>query len=321
MLSAKDVGGLMGMMPAFATDNASDFKAQNTVDVGRLHQGVDRAVRDGFNVISTTGSFGECHTLTMDEFRVLANETVAAVKKRIPLFIGATSVNTREAIEKLKIVEASGADGTLIGVPYYFPSSLENAVNFYKEIGETFPKLNILIYHNPALHHVRLPVDCFTEIMKNPAVVGMKDSHREPLEMARLCKLTKGRMSMMVNQGQYFSYADMGAAGFWSIDAWMGPWPQLALRDAIARGDRALAQEITDDFVAPSTGAKPNLSWRETASKIAVRLSGYVDPGPLRPPFVVVPENVIEAQKKKVERWQKLCAKYKPLVAGAQAAE
>ena len=113
----------------------------------------------------------------------------------------------------------------------------------------------------------------------------------------------------------------MGAAGFWSIDAWMGPWPQLALRDAIARGDRALAQEITDDFVAPSTGAKPNLSWRETASKIAVRLSGYVDPGPLRPPFVVVPENVIEAQKKKVERWQKLCAKYKPLVAGAQAAE
>ena len=29
-----------------------------------------------------------------------------------------------------------------------------------------------------------------------------------------------------------------------------------------------------------------NLSWRETAAKIAIRLAGYVDPGPLRPPFL-----------------------------------
>jgi dihydrodipicolinate synthase/N-acetylneuraminate lyase len=168
---------------------------------------------------------------------------------------------------------------------------------------------------------VRLPVDAFREIMKNPAVVGMKDSHREPLEMARLCKLTAGKMSLMVNQGQYFSYADMGAAGFWSIDAWMGPWPLLALRDAVARGDRAAATDITADFAPPSTGAEPNLQWRETASKIAVRMAGYVDPGPLRPPFVKVPENVIEAQKKKVERWQALCAKYRPGALDAQAAE
>jgi hydratase-aldolase len=319
MLTAKDIGGLMGMMPAFATDNAGDFRASDTVDVDRLHKGVDRAIRDGINVISTTGSFGECHTLTMDEFRVLANETVAAVKKRVPLFIGTTSPNTRETIEKMRIVEAAGADGVLAGVPYYFPSSLDNAINFYREIGETFPKLNIMIYHNPALHHVRLPIAAFSEITRNPAVVAMKDSHREPLEMARLCKLTAGKMSLMVNQGQYFSYADFGAAGFWSIDAWMGPWPLLALRDAVARGDRKAAVEITADFAAPSTGAPPNLQWRETASKIAVRMVGYVDPGPLRPPFVHVPDSVVEAQRKKVERWQALCAKYRPTVAQAAA--
>ena len=321
MLSARDVGGLMGMMPAFATDNAGDYTARDTVDVGRLHAGVDRAVRDGFNVISTTGSFGECHTLTMDEFRVLAHETAAAVKKRVPLFIGTTSPNTREAVEKMRIVAETEADGVLVGVPYYFPSSLDNAINFYREIGEAFPKLNIMIYHNPALHHVRLPVDAFREITRNPAVIAMKDSHREPLEMARLCKLTEGRMSIMVNQAQYFIYADLGAAGFWSIDAWMGPWPQLALRDAIARDDRAAALAITSDFAPPSGGAAPNLQWRETASKIAVRMAGYVDPGPLRPPFVKVPESVIEAQKKKVERWQALCAKYQPKSPGAQAAE
>ena len=32
-------------------------------------------------------------------------------------------------------------------------------MRFFREIAELFPKLNILIYHNPALHHVTLPVE------------------------------------------------------------------------------------------------------------------------------------------------------------------
>ena len=97
-------------------------------------------------------------------------------------------------------------------------------------------------------------------------------------------------------QGQYATYAELGAAGFWSIDAWMGPWPHLALRDAVKRGDLEAAKAITLDIVPP--GQPPaNLSWRETASKIAIRMSGYVDPGPLRPPFVEIPAEVTRAHE------------------------
>jgi dihydrodipicolinate synthase/N-acetylneuraminate lyase len=163
MLTANEVGGLMAMMPAFATDNAGDIHATSTVDVARLHHGLDRMIRDGANVIATSGSFGECHTLLPDEFRTLAHETVAVAKKRVPLFIGVTSVNSREAVQKIKMIDGSGADGILVGVPYYFPSSLGNAIRFYKDIGEIFPKLNIMIYHNPALHHVTLPIEAFKE--------------------------------------------------------------------------------------------------------------------------------------------------------------
>ncbi len=236
MLSASDLGGLMAMMPAFATDDAADIHAAATIDVGRLHHGLDRMISDGADVIATTGSFGECHTLMPDEFRTLAHETAAAVKKRVPLFIGVTSVNSREVVQKIKLVDGSGADGILLGVPYYFPSSVENAVRLYGDIGEMFPKLNIMIYHNPALHHVTLPVEAFTQIAKNPAVVAMKDSHRTPQEFVELQKIIAGRMSVFVHQGQYATFAEFGAAGFWSIDAWMGPWPQLALRDAVRRG-------------------------------------------------------------------------------------
>ncbi len=314
MISSKDLGGLMAMMPAFATDNASDINARNTVDVARLRYGLDRMICDGANVISTTGSFGECHTLLPDEFRTLAHESVAVVKKRVPLFIGTTSVNSREAAEKIKIVDGSGADGVLVGVPYYFPSSVENAVRFYKDIGAMFPKLGIMVYHNPALHHVSLPVEAFREIAKIPNVVAMKDSHRSPAEFTELQNIVRGKISVFCAQGQYATYAGLGAAGFWSIDAWMGPWPQLALRDAVARGDLASAKAITTDIVPPGT-PPASLSWRETASKIAIRMAGYVDPGPLRPPFVEIPTEVTERMKQRVERWKTMCVKYRMPVA------
>jgi dihydrodipicolinate synthase/N-acetylneuraminate lyase len=311
MLSASDIGGLMAMMPAFATDSAASLRATDTVSVERLRAGLDRMVSDGANVIATTGSFGECHTLLPDEFRTLANESVEVVRKRVPLFIGVTSANARETVEKMRVVEKTAADGVLLGVPYYFPSTVENAVRFFREIAEMFPTLNILIYHNPALHHVTLPVECFEALVKIPQVVGMKDSHRDTTTFIKLQEIIRGKISVMCNQLQYVPYAELGAAGFWSIDAWMGPWPLLALRDAVARGDIEAAKGVILDLAPPVT-RKPNLSWRETAAKLAIGMAGYVNPGPLRAPFLDIPEEVLDAQRKRVARWKQLCAKYAP---------
>src|SRR6266850_6415746 len=192
MLSGSDIGGMMAMMPAFATDQAAELRATDTVSVERLRSGLDRMVRDGANVIATTGSFGECHTLLPAEFATLARETADVVRRRVPLFIGVTSVNARETVEKMKLVAETAADGVLLGVPYYFPSTVDNALRFFREIAEMFPKLNILIYHNPALHHVTLPVEAFELLVKIPQVVGMKDSHRETITAMKLDEIIRG---------------------------------------------------------------------------------------------------------------------------------
>jgi 4-(2-carboxyphenyl)-2-oxobut-3-enoate aldolase len=309
MLTAKDVGGLMAMMPAFATDEANTITARNTVDVGRLHAGLDRMVRDGANVISTTGSFGECHTLLPDEFEVLANEAAAVVNQRTALFVGITSDNAREAYERMKIVSQTKANGVLVGIPYYFPSTAGNAVRFLRDLSEAFPKLNIMLYHNPTLHNITLRLEMFDELIKIPQIVGMKDSHRDTLTMLQLLDKVKGKISVMVNQFQSIPFVEMGAAGFWSIDAWMGPWPLLALRDALKAGDFARAKSIILDL-APAGTRKTDLSWRETASKIAIRYAGYVNPGPLRAPFLEIPPEVDAAAKKKAERWNQISLRY-----------
>jgi dihydrodipicolinate synthase/N-acetylneuraminate lyase len=193
MLTASDIGGMMAMMPAFATDGATDIRATDTVSVERLRSGLDRMVSDGADVIATTGSFGECHTLLPEEFRTLAHESVAVVRRRVPLFVGVTSVNARETVAKMRVVADTAADGVLLGVPYYFPSTVENAVRFFRDIAELFPKLNILVYHNPALHHVTLPVEAFEALVNIPQIVGMKDSHRDTMTFIKLQQGDRGQ--------------------------------------------------------------------------------------------------------------------------------
>lgn len=316
MITSSDLGGLMAMMPCFATDDAADYRATNTISLERLEKGLNRMISDGANVVAVAGSFGEFHTLLPEELETLAHASADIAANRVPLFLGTTALNTREAYRKLEMVAKTKAVGVLMGVPFYFPSSLPNAIRFYRDLGEAFPKLGIMIYHNPPLHNVKLTVETLAEIAKIPNVVAMKDSHREPIEFMRLNEKIKGKISVFVNQTQYTSYQPLGAAGFWSIDAWMGPWPQLALRDAVKRGDTALAKAISLE-IGPQSSNPPNLSWRETASKLAVKYAGYVDPGPLRPPFVEIPKEVEEVMRKKAERWKTICQKYRP----AQAAE
>jgi 4-(2-carboxyphenyl)-2-oxobut-3-enoate aldolase len=313
MVTAKDVGGVMAMMPSFSTQDAGDLRSKNTVDVDNLKAGVDRMINDGIDVITTTGSFGECYNLHWDEYKTLAAAAVDAVKKRVPLFIGATSPNAREVVERLKFVQDIGGDGTLLGVPYYDAQSADYMADFYSQIAEMFPKLGILIYHNPVNHKVKIPVSVFPKLVQYPNIVGMKDSHRDTREFVRLIEIIRGKISVMTNQAQMFPYYKMGAAGCWSIDAWMGPWPVLHLRNLVrAERDREALQVIAE-IMSAAGGERPGGNEGATA-KLPIEFAGYVKPGPARTPIVKFSEPTIERAKKKAEGWKTLCDKYRPLV-------
>jgi 4-(2-carboxyphenyl)-2-oxobut-3-enoate aldolase len=313
MVTAKDVQGVMAMMPSFSTKDAGDLNATSTVDVDSLQAGVDRMIKDGIDVITTTGSFGECYNLFWDEYKAIATATVEAAKKRVPVFIGSTSPNPREVVQRLKFVQDIGGDGTLLGVPYYDAQSPEYMADFYTQIAEMFPKLGFLIYHNPVNHKVKIPVSVFPRLVKAPNIIGMKDSHRDTREFVRLMEIIRGKISVMTNQAQMFPYYRMGAAGCWSIDAWMGPWPVLHLRDLLRAEKDQEALQVTAEIMSVAGGERPAGNEGATA-KLPIEFAGYVNPGPARTPISKFSETTIERARKKAEGWKKLCNKYRPLV-------
>jgi len=313
MVTAKDVKGVMAMMPSFSTDDAGDLKATATAAVDNLQTGIDRMIKDGIDVITTTGSFGECYNLFWDEFKTIASASVEAAKKRVPLFIGSTSPNAREVVQRLKFIQDIGGDGTLLGVPYYDAQSPDYIVDFYSQIAEMFPKLAILIYHNPVNHKVKIPISVFPRLVKYPNIIGMKDSHRDTREFVRLMEIIRGKISVMTNQAQMFPYYRMGSSGCWSIDAWMGPWPVLYLRNLVRAGKDHEALQIITEIMSAAGGERPGGNEGATAN-LPIEFAGYVKPGPARTPIVKFSESAIERAKKKAEGWKKLCDKYRPLV-------
>ena len=310
MLTAKDVGGVMGMMPAFATDSATDINATQTIAVDQLAAGVDRIIKDGIDVVSTTGTYGECYNLLWEEFQTITTAAVDTVKKRVPLFIGVTSPNPREGVQKMNFVKDTKADGVLLGVPYYETLPLNDAVQFYHDIADLFPPLNILIYHNPGNHKFTLPVGAFKELVKKPSIVGMKDSHRTTSAFLNLQRITQGRISVFVNQTQLHPYYNLGAAGCWSTEVWMGPWPILHLRNLVRRGENDKAAEVIADINVASQGKPiPGEGFKRPAE-----YADYCKVGPTRVPFLNFPDVQIARAKKRAAHWMEMNERYRPMV-------
>jgi dihydrodipicolinate synthase/N-acetylneuraminate lyase len=310
MLSAKDLSGVLAMMPAFSTPDAVDIRATATVAVDNLKEGVDRIIKDGANNIATTGTYGECYNLLFDEFKTLAVATVEAVKKRVPLFIGCTSPNPREVVQKMNFVKTLGADGVLLGVPYYETLPVADAIRFYHDIADLFPTLNIVIYHNPENHKLTIPVAAFKELVKKPTIIGMKDSHRTTQGFQQLQRIVKGKISVFVNQVQLYPYYRLGAAGCWSTEVWMGPWPVLYLLDLVKRGEDEKAAEVIADLGGEGSGRPVPGSGNKRPADFA----DYCKVGPTRVPFLNFPEAQIEKAQKRAAHWKKLNEKYRPLV-------
>ena len=318
MYARDELRDLLVMMPAFATDDAADITATNTIDVDRLRDGLNRMIEDGASVVVTTGTSGECHALLYEEFQTLVRATLEVVARRVPVFIGVTSPNSREAYQKAKWARSVGAEGISAGVPYYEASTVANCIRYYRDLAEALPDMSIAIYHNPVNHHIVIPIAAFEEISKNRNIVAMKDSHRTPLEFLRLQDVIRGKISHFVNQAQLYPYYEMGASGCWSFDAFMGPWPQLALLKAVREGNNERAIAITKDIIGSGGGGRDGGA-TDRASKLLLRFAGYADAGPNRPPFMEYEPGSVERVQKRAEHWKRIAAKYREELAAIPA--
>src|SRR5262249_39125715 len=80
--------------------------------------------------------------------RAFVDAIVQVNRKRVPVFAGATALGTKETIRQMRGLKDVGVDGAFVGLPLWQTPTIENAVQFYADLGEAVPDMPILVYAN-----------------------------------------------------------------------------------------------------------------------------------------------------------------------------
>ena len=140
-----------------------------------LRNQIDHVLRGGVHGVFVVGSTGEFYGLDYDEKKRATEITVDQVKGRVPVYVGASAITTRECIKLSKMAEAAGAQAVTILTPMFISPSEEELYNHFRTIAES-TALPVLVYNNPERTGINMSANLVERLAEIPNLVGAKDS-------------------------------------------------------------------------------------------------------------------------------------------------
>jgi trans-o-hydroxybenzylidenepyruvate hydratase-aldolase len=307
-LTSADITGAWAIIPTPAKDHASDWRSEDTVDLGETARVVDELIKAGIDGILSLGTLGECATLSWEEKRAFMATVVETVRGRVPYFGGTTSLNTRETVRQTHAAHDLGVYGTMLGPPMWCYPDLPTVIRFYQDVAEACPDMAICVYANPEAFKFEFPRAFWAQITQVPQVVAAKVVGIASLEAD--LRLSKSQIRLLPVDSNFYAAARIApddCTAFWSGGALCGPAVQIRLRDEVAAakksGNWAAAKELSAAIGAASARLMPNGSFAEFSKynigleKARMNAAGWMKAGPCRPPYHLVPEDYLKGAR------------------------
>jgi len=316
MLTAADYRGLYAIIPTPARPGAERIDATDTVDLDETARLVTQLLDDGVTALIALGTTGECPTLAPADYEAFVDCVLSTVAGRVPTFIGATALGGHEVVRRLRFVAERGASGSLLGLPMWQPLTTDMAVRYYAEISEAVPRLSIMAYANARAFRYNFPAEFWAGVAdRAPTVTSAKFSN--PTQLREFQTASRGKVHFLpIDQRvhEFHAVSPQTTTACWATAAAMGPEPSLAIIDAVCTGDAAriaaMAAEIAwaNEPIDPILG-NPEIfaHYNIQVEKLRMEAAGYCRPGPLRPPYDVIPDVYGDAARECGRRWAKLC--------------
>jgi len=298
-LTADSLRGIVGYMPTpVREDIPIDRKTKNAINADEAARVTDCFVREGISAIALNGTFGELPSLTWDELKTFTAAVVDAAAGRVPVFAGATTLNTRDTIERARVYADMGADGLMLGRPMMSPLSDENIVQFYRDVAEEVPQMAIFLYDDMEAFKLPIATPVYAELAKIPQIIGCKYRSRLLLSGIVDCsynadlEVVGNRIKLMPGEVDWYHARRLfDVDSCWSSAVSGGPAPVRALREALEASDWSAAKSITSDIGWSYEGIVPGRNFAQwhvdkiPFMKIRFAAAGYMRPGPALPPY------------------------------------
>jgi 4-(2-carboxyphenyl)-2-oxobut-3-enoate aldolase len=324
-LSAADITGVVAYQPTTVrTDIVIDRNTQDAIDLEEAGRAADVLVRDGASAICLNGTFGELPSLTLNEILDFTRAVVESVADRVPVFAGATTLNTRDTIARARQFRDIGAHGLNLGRSMMSAMGDPNIVKWYRDVAAELPEMAIFLYDDVQAFKRPITTRVYRELAKIPQVVACK--YRTQLVVSRMIQsntynadldAVDGRIKLLMQETDWpFLYKAFGVDACWSSFINCAPGYVIALRDAILAGDEERVDQIMADSTWPGADFAPDgglEAWhidKITALKTRIHHAGYIKAGPVLPPYDVAPAERIETAKRMAALDRELQRKY-----------
>lgn len=301
-----------GIFPAFYAcyDKNGNVSSQATKDF------VEYLIGKGVAGLYVGGSSGECIYLSVEERKQTLEAVMEVAKGRIAIIAHVACNNTRDSQELARHAESLGVDAIAAIPPIYFRLPERAIAKYWNDISDAAPNTDFVIYNIPQLAGVALTLSLFDEMLKNPRVIGVKNSSM-PIQDIQMFKRQAAinNKDVVVFNGpdeQFVGGRLIGADG--GIGGTYGVMPELFVKlDALLKaGDFENAGKLQNDIdEVIYTMCSANGNMYAVAKAALNKLSG-LELGGVREPLLnladgdeAVVEKTVSLVKIAVENWIK----------------
>ena len=230
-----------GIIPAFY----ACYDAEGKIDPAAVRDLTQYYIDKGVQGLYVGGSSGECIYQSKEERKLVLENVMDVAKGKLTIIAHIACNNTADSQELAAHAESLGVDAIASIPPIYFKLPPHAIAKYWNDMSAAAPNTDFIIYNIPQLAGVSLSVPLLQEMLKNPKVIGVKNSSMptQDIQMWR----DEGAIVFNGPDEQLISGLVMGATG--GIGGTYGAMPELYVKlyECVKSGDLATALEIQND--------------------------------------------------------------------------
>jgi N-acetylneuraminate lyase len=300
----RDFSKYQGIFPAFY----ACYDKGGSVDGAAVHALAKYLLDKGVKGLYVGGSSGECIYQSVAERKETLEHVMAEVGGKLTVIAHVACNNTADSRDLAAHAESLGVDAVAAIPPIYFHLPPQAIAKYWNDISGAAPNTDFVIYNIPQLAGVALTVPLLREMLKNPRVIGVKNSSM-PVQDIQMWH-DEGALVFNGPDEQLLSGLAAGAAG--GIGGTYAAMPELYLEifRCFHTGQLEKGRQVQNEccrIIYKMCSAQGNMY---AVIKEILRLQGGPDIGGVRAPLLELTESDRETVAQAHEMIQAAVSQY-----------
>ena len=276
----KDISKYAGVIPAFYACYDKDGAVSPEGVRALARYLLDKGVKG----LYVGGSSGECIYQGVAERKLVLENVMAEVGGKLTIIAHVACNNTADSRELAAHAQSLGVSAIAAIPPIYFHLPPAGIAKYWNDISDAAPDTDFVIYNIPQLAGVALTTPLLQEMLKNPRVIGVKNSSM-PVQDIQMWR-DEGAIVFNGPDEQLLSGLAAGAVGGIGGTYAVMPELYLAIFRLFNEGKLEQGREIQNEccrIIYKMCSTKGNMY---AVIKEIIRLQGGPDAGSVRAPLL-----------------------------------